>query len=304
MTDQDHRWVDPNPPSAVDRRSTVILAVSGVFLTAVVVATLVVVVLFAADDNADQSAGAVLMISANSTTDEPFTRSISVAPVSISDQVAAKTADLVAQIPVRADRGVPLVSGRQPELYGATGQAYPCDAITLANDLDADPATAKAWGLALGITIEQIPYYLNTLTAVVLMADTWVTTHTLSDGAAQPKQAVLQAGNAVLVDPLGVPRVHCASGDPLIPPANDNLTRYRIDGDEWARFSPLTVVAIKYAAADTPGSATEFTLIDVGTGQQVVRAAGGVIDLGGASVPLPDPAVMNIPPDRAESGNR
>lgn len=304
MTGQDYGWVDPNPLSAVDRRTPVILAVSGALLTAVVVATLVGVVLFAAGDDADKSPGEAVLIAANSPTTEPFSRSIVVAPVSISDQVAAKTAGLLAQIPIRADRGAPLVSGRQPGLYGAIGPVYPCDVITLANDLDANPAAARAWGLALGITPQQIPYYLNTLTAVVLMADTWVTIHTLSDGAAHPKQAVLQAGNAVLIDPLGVPRTHCASGAPLIPPDNDTLTHYRFDGEEWPEFVPQKVVATKYAAADTPGSATDFDLIDTNTGQQVVRSAGGVIDLGGASVPLPDPAVMNVPPDRPESGDR
>jgi Domain of unknown function (DUF6777) len=304
VTDQDYGWVDPNPPNPVDSRTPVILAVSGVVLTALVVATLIGVVLFAADDDKGTGAGEVVLIAANAPAAEPFSRSILVAPVSISNQVTTKAADLLAQIPVRADRGVRPVSGRQPGLYGATGDNYPCDVVTLANDLDADPETARIWGLALGITPQQIPYYLNTLTAVVLMADTWVTTHTLGDGAANPKQAVLQAGNAVLIDPLGVPRVRCASGTPLAPPDSDTLTPYRLDGDQWPEFAPQTVVAIKYAAADTPGSAAKFTLIDINTGQQVIRKAGGVIDLGGASVPLPDPAVMNIPPDRLESGNR
>jgi hypothetical protein len=172
------------------------------------------------------------------------------------------------------------------------------------NDLDADPGIARVWGLALGITPQQIPHYLNTLTAVVLLSDTWVTTHTPADGVPDPKQAVLQAGSAVLIDPLGVPRVRCASGAPLAPPDNDTLAHYRLDGEQWPAFSPQTVVAVKYAATDNPGAAAEFTLTDVDTGQQIVQRAGGVIDLGGTSVPLPDPAVMNIPPDRPESRNR
>ncbi|MGV0715839.1 DUF6777 domain-containing protein [Mycolicibacterium sp. XJ662] len=296
--------MDPNPPDPVDSRTPVILAVSGVVLTVLVVATLVGVVLFDAGDDNGKSADEVVLIAANAPVDEPFSRPIVVTPVTISAPAATKVAELLGQVPVRADRGVRLVSGRQAGLYGATGQTYPCDAVTLANDLDADPATAEAWGLALGITANQIPHYLNTLTAVVLMADTWVTTHTLSDGEAGAKQAVLQAGNAVLVDPLGVPRVRCASSAPLSPPDNGTLTHYRVDGDQWSKFAPQNVVAIKYAAADTADPATEFTLIDINTGQQVIRKAGGVIDLGGASVPLPSPAVMNIPPPNRESGNR
>ncbi len=304
MTHPQTAWADPDPPDPRDPRTTVILAVSGALLTALVVAVLIGVVLFSAGDAPDRTAGEAALIAANTPTVDTFTRSILVAPVTISDQTAAKTVELLEQIPVRADRGVRVVSGRQPGLYGATGQTPPCDAVTLANDLDADPGTARVWGLALGITPQQIPHYLNTLTAVVLLSDTWVTTHTPGDGVPDPKQAVLQAGSAVLIDPLGVPRVRCASGAPLAPPDNATLTRYRLEGEQWPAFSPQTVVAVKYALTDIPGAVAEFTLTDAGTGQQIVQRAGGVIDLGGTSVPLPDPAVMNVPPDRPESRNR
>lgn len=304
MTHPQSGWADPNPPDPRNPRTTIILAVSGALLTALVVAALIGVVLFTAGDDQDGTAGEAALIAANTPTVDAFTRSILVAPVTISDQTAARTAELLEQIPVRADRGVRVVSGRQPGLYGATGQMSPCDAVTLANDLDADPATGRIWGLALGITPQQIPHYLNTLTAVVLLSDTWVTTHTPADGVPDPKQAVLQAGSAVLIDPLGVPRVRCASGSPLAPPDNDTLAHYRLDGEQWPAFSLQTVVAVKYAATDNSGAAAEFTLTDVDTGRQIVQPAGGVIDLGGASVPLPDPAVMNIPPDRPESRNR
>lgn len=304
MTHPQTGWADPDPPDPRDPRTTTILAASGALLTALVVAALIGVVLFSAGNDPDGTAGEAALIAANTPSVDTFTRSILVAPVTISDQTAAKTVELLDQIPIRADRGVRVVSGRQPGLYGATGQTSPCDAVTLANDLDADPGIARVWGLALGITPQQIPHYLNTLTAVVLLSDTWVTTHTPADGVPDPKQAVLQAGSAVLIDPLGVPRVRCASGSPLAPPDNDTLTHYRLEGEQWPAFSPQTVVAVKYAATDDPGAAAEFTLTDADTGQQIIRQAGGVIDLGGASVPLPDPAVMNIPPDRPESRNR
>ncbi|KUI25564.1 hypothetical protein AU196_22365 [Mycobacterium sp. IS-1742] len=304
MTHPQTDWADPDPPGTRDPRTTAILAVSGALLTALVVATLIGVVLFSAGDDSDRTAGEAVLIAANTPTVDTFTRSILVAPVTISDQTAAQTVELLEQIPVRADRGVRVVSGRQPGLYGATGQTTPCDAVTLANDLDADPDTARVWGLALGITPQQIPHYLNTLTAVVLLSDTWVTTHTPAEDAPDPKQAVLQAGSAVLIDPLGVPRVRCASGAPLAPPDSGTLTHYRLDGEQWPAFSPQTVVAVKYAATDNSGAAREFTLTDAGTGQQIVQRAGGVIDLGGTSVPLPDPVVMNIPPNRPESRNR
>lgn len=300
MTD---RWVDPNQPSPISPRAPVILAVSAVALTLVVVATLVAVLVFASERNSPHpTAGDLALIKRNAPVDAPFTRSILVVPVAISDQAEQKSTALLQQLPVRADRGVRPVSGRQNDLYGTTGQTSPCDVVTLANYLDADAAAAQAWGLALGLNPQQIPYYLNTLTAVVLMGDTWVTTHELSDGAAHSAQAVLQAGTGVLVDPLGVPRVHCVSGAPLTPPANKNLTDYRLNGDKWDEFAPQTVLAINYAAAGGPAADGDFTLIDVTSGQEVTRKSGGTINLGTTTVPLPDPAVMNIPPSPSMPG--
>lgn len=294
MTD---RWVDPNQPSPINPRAPVILAVSAVALTLAVVATLVAVLTFTSGhDSAQPTAGDITLIKRNASVAAPFTKSILVVPVTISEQAAQKSTALLQQLPVRADRGVRPASGRQPDLYGATGETSPCDAVTLANYLDADATAAQAWGLALGLNPQQIPYYLNTLTAVVLMADTWVTTHELADGVAHSAQAVLEAGTGVLVDPLGVPRVHCVSGAPLTPPANKNLADYRLNGDEWDEFAPQTVLAVNYGAAGGPGPDGDFTLIDVSSGQEVARKTGGTINLGSATVALPDPAVMNVPP--------
>ena len=290
------RWIDPNPPDPANPRTTAILAASGVALTILVLSALVVVVFTAGGGESGPTQGEAVLVAANTSVADPFTRSVLVAPVTISDQVRSKSQALLQQVPIRADRGVRLISGRQPELYGATGETFPCDVATLANILDADPLKAEAWGLALGLAPPQLPFYLNTLTPVVLTADTWVTAHTLAGSAVEAKQAVLQSGNAVLIDPLGVPRVHCASGVPLTPPANTDLTQYRLNGEAWTSFSPQHVVAVNYASADGGAAATEFALIDVNSGQQVVRTAGGTIDLGSAALPLPDPAVMNIPP--------
>lgn len=296
MTDPQTRWIDPNPPDSTNPRTTAILAAAGVLLTVLVVATLVVVVLNSTGSGDDKPIDEALLIAANTPTTEPFTRSIVVAPVTISEQVKSDTAALLQQVPVRANRGVRPVSGRQPHLYGATGEEYPCDVVTLANDLDVAPATARTWGLALGLTPQQIPYYLNTLTPVVLLADTWVTTHALDDGAAKAKQAVLQAGNAILVDPLGVPRTHCATGAPLTPPADDALTNYKTSGDKWPGFGPPSTVAIQYSSTDHPEPDGDFTLVDIDSGQPIPRKSGGIIALGDAALPLPDPAVMNVPP--------
>lgn len=299
MTDTQARWIDPNPPDPMDPRTTVVLTVSGVALTIMVLAALVGVVLISTDRDGSPTGGEAALIAANTAPDHPFTQSVLVAPVVISGQAASKASMLLQQVQIKADRGVRPVSGQQPELYGATGDTFPCDVPTLANHLDADAVTARAWGLALGLSVQQIPYYLNTLTPVVLMGDTWVTAHMLADGSAQPIQVVLQAGTAVLIDPVGVPRVQCVSGAPLTPPSTGNLTQFRMTGEPWTDFAPQHVLAVNYATAGAPRSRGEFTLVDVSTGEQLARKAGGTIELGSTAVPLPDPAVMNVPPDPA-----
>ena len=60
--------------------------------------------------------------------------------------------------------------------------------------------------------------YVDSLTPVVLTDDTLVTNHGYRDGHATTLPAVLQAGTAVMVDTLGVPRVKCNCGNPLTPP--------------------------------------------------------------------------------------
>lgn len=304
MTRSPSGWVDPNPPDPVDCRTAAVLVVSGVLLTALVIVTLIAVVLVSTHLHERTSKPEDLMLlAANTATANPFTRSILVAPVVISDATAAKNAEILRQVPVRADRGVRVASGRLPGLYGATGQTAPCDTATLANDLDQDPTTARTWGLALGITPQQIPHYLNTLTPVIALADTWVTTHQLVDKVAEPHQAVLQRGSAVLVDTLGVPRVQCSSGAPLTPPDFERFGSLRLIGDNWAEFSPDRIVAVNYSGSDPPELPDSFILLDVNSAQQVVRESGNTIYLPGASVPLPDPAVMNVPPSKQERGH-
>lgn len=72
---------------------------------------------------------------------------------------------------------------------------------------------------------------------------------------------VLQAGNAVLIDQAGVPRVHCATGDPLVPPANVDMSALTVDGKKWPRFDPQSVVAVAYSTtAGAQQVVTEFAL--------------------------------------------
>lgn len=289
------QWVDPNPPEAQQHRTTVILTVTGALLVLLVVSTLVGVVLNRKSNGGEGAGVDIRLVGANVTPDNPFTPSVLTAPVTISEQAASSFSALLQQIPIRSDRGVRPTSGRTPGLYGTPSNGSACDVVTLANYLDADLGAAGEWASVLGLTPQQIPYYLNTLSPVVLMGDTWVTSY-IRDDVGTPYQAVLQAGNAVLVDRLGVPRVHCASGAPLTPPSGDNFSRYSVTGDGWPRFTQQSVLVIKYAADDHTPEIANLTLIDIGTGQQVEHKPGADIDLGGRSIELPDPAAMNVAP--------
>jgi hypothetical protein len=299
-------WTDPNPRDATDPRAKTAVTIAGVALTTLVVAALIFVVV--AKHNNMFGGGSpeqtVVLAPANAPVSNPFTPSVVVSPTRTSVTTAATLAAATQQFPIAADRGVRLASGTQPGLYGATVQGIPCDASAVANHLDAHPEKAGPWAQAMGLPPAQIPYYLNTLTPVVLTADTWVTSHAFSAGQASAFQTVLQAGSAIMIDPVGIPRVHCASGDPLRPPANKNLSVLSdIEGRAWSGYDPQNVVAVAYSSSGSspPQSApiTEFSLVDLGTGEPLVRKAGGTINLGpitGQYGQLPDPVSMNIPP--------
>lgn len=298
MTDQHAGWTDPNPRNATDPRAKTVLTIAGAALTLVVIAALVGVVLIKRGSLfGDQPAGGtVVLAAANAPVPDPFTPSVVVDTRSQSPLIATS----IERLPVATDRGVRIASGTQPGLYGGTGQSNACDAAGIANYLDTHADKASAWADALDLSVAQIPYYLNTLTPVILTADTWVTSHSFSDGA-RPYQTVLQAGNAVLIDPVGVPRVHCTCGNPLLPPENRSLTKLsRVEGDPWSGYNPRDVIAIAYRSngpQDRP--VTRFDLVDVATAQPFTRQAGGTIGIGPITAlveDLPDPVQMNQPP--------
>lgn len=273
---------------------------SAVALTFVVLLALVGVVLakraglFGGDADGPQ----VGLIAANVVGEHPFMPSAVVSPVEVADTVAGDIASFRAQLPRSADRGARLVQGTQAGLYGGTEQVSVCDVPAVANYLDAHPERSAPWAQAIGIAAQKIPYYLNTLTPVVLTVDTWVTSFFFVEGRAESAQAVLQAGNAVLIDQVGVPRVLCATGAPLTPPANVNLSTLTIEGEAWPDFAPQNVVAVAYAGRGANHSVlSEFKLRDLTTGEAVTRLAGGTIAIGpDPSGWTPDPPAMNVPP--------
>ena len=115
------------------------------------------------------------------------------------------------------DEGTLLV-GTEPGLYGGTGDASRCDPAALVTFFGDNPDKAQAWAGAIGIETDEIAEYVDALEPAVLLHDTRVTNNGFSNGRATPRQSVLQAGTAVLVDVTGVPRTRCACGNPLAPP--------------------------------------------------------------------------------------
>ncbi|MFZ2509809.1 MAG: DUF6777 domain-containing protein [Gordonia sp. (in: high G+C Gram-positive bacteria)] len=173
---------------------------------------------------------------ANDPGPDPFTT-----PVTLVNRTQAQPV----QVSSAPGMGVQQVNGTEPGFYGTYGTAA-CDTASLGNQLAASPAAAHAWASVQGIRPSDIPWYLNSLTPVVLTADTWVTNHSFRGGQAHPFQAVLQAGTAVYVDAAGVPRAVCSCGNPLRPPASAPIGGYRAYGTPWPGYRAETTYRVAY----------------------------------------------------------
>jgi hypothetical protein len=161
------------------------------------------------------------------------------------------------------------ISGGTPGLYGGTGSQDTCDKQRLIDFLRANPDKREAWGAVQGVGSDDVASYIDRLTPVLLRSDTRVTNHGYREGNATPKQSVLQAGTAVLIDEYGVPRARCACGNPLVLPRGVPTPRYT--GDEWSGFEPANVTVIQQNTT----ALSDFTLVDVTTGQPYGVPVGG-----------------------------
>lgn len=172
--------------------------------------------------------------------------------------------------------------GIEPGLYGGSGSDHLCDPQLIADFLAQDPAKASAWAFAAGIEVDAIEAFLQGLTPVRLLADTWVTNHGYRDGKATSRQAILQAGTMVLVDDLGVPRVRCKCGNPLLPPrVPSDLDRVVLVGEAWEGFDPERLLVI-----ETGDEAVEwFILVRLEDGRLMARPVGTV---GDQDIPVDD----------------
>jgi len=103
----------------------------------------------------------------------------------------------------------------------------------------------------------------------MLPRDTRVTNYGSRDGKPTPRQSVLQAGQMVLVDRYGVPRVRCECGNPLTPPQAVPTTP-TYTGPRWPDFDPTVIIVIQ----QTTVIIDEFILIDIYTGDRFRRPPG------------------------------
>ncbi|MFF4712481.1 DUF6777 domain-containing protein [Streptomyces eurythermus] len=187
----------------------------------------------------------------------PFTDSAATGPAaSESPRIGAKMSAGELAAPLRAAR---TVSGATPGLYRGTPRVARCDVERHIRYLAADPARADAFAAVVGVRRAVLPAYLRGLTPVVLGADTRVTNHAYQGRRADDYQAVLQAGTAVLVDDRGLPRVRCACGNPLAPPA-PTRGGASARGTPWPGYRPNKVIVVSPA----PRAVTSLTLVDAG----------------------------------------
>jgi hypothetical protein len=214
----------------------------------------------------DRGEGEVLLQPATSEGPSPFTRSVVPAGVPTSlPKPQSGTSTLPPAAPTVADSrgGLKPVAGDQPGLYGGSNELGVCDKEKLITFLEQNPAKRAAFAGVLGIS--DVRKYVESLSPVILTADTRVTNHGFENGRATPFQSVLQAGTAVLVDDRGVPRVRCACGNPLLPPVLAK-SKPKYTGDSWPRFDPGRIIVIQ----PTKAPITQITVINIITGGPLV----------------------------------
>lgn len=213
----------------------------------------------------DKAGASVTLESAGQAGANPFTSSVAVGDVvEFPSEVTAVGAE--ARLGMARDEasGTLTTLGTEPGLYGGSSDAAVCDPAQLVTYLAENEDKASAWASVFDIEPERIPDFVAGLTPIVLISDTVVTNHGYRDGDATSLQSVLQAGTAVMVDALGVPRVKCNCGNPLGPPAPDPLSEADPIGDAWPGYEPDEVVLVH------PGERVDsLTVVDVETAEPI-----------------------------------
>lgn len=158
---------------------------------------------------------------------------------------------------------------KPPGLYGGSGDNGVCAPEKLVAFLESQPAKAAAWVAALNsdptlswsggnhLKVTDIGAYVAELRSVYLTEDVQVTNHGFKNGQATPRQSLLKAGTAALVDKDGTLRVRCYCGNPLIPPDG---------GGDAATTTPDATTTMTAGATTTTGDIDwpDSTCADVG----------------------------------------
>ncbi|MEU3252452.1 DUF6777 domain-containing protein [Streptomyces sp. NPDC006997] len=218
-----------------------------------------------ADGGGSGTGPALLLHPAAAPGPDPFTRSTATTPATPAAPPRTPGAP-----PART--GPRTLSGGTPGLYGGTRRTLSCDVERQTDLLTRDPARAGAFAQATGVAREELSAYLHSLTPVVLRADTRVTDHGYRAGRARVRQAVLQAGTAVLVDERGLPRLRCACGNPLAPPLA--LPHGAVTGGRpWPGYRAAGIVVVTRAPRVMAG----LTLLDLTHGTWLERRIGHAV---------------------------
>lgn len=210
----------PPPPKAPWRSARLAGALAGGVAAVLAVILVLVFVVFGGDDE-DNSAGEVFLEPTAATGPDPFS------PTAAIPQPPATNPGPDPAGNPSSGNVVRTASGGVPGLYGGTRNLSTCDPELLITFLQQNPDKARAWAGVQGISPADIPAYVRSLTPVLLRTDTRVTNHGFLNGRPTPRQAVLQAGTAVLVDKFGSPRVRCACGNPLLDPVATKVSTLR-----------------------------------------------------------------------------
>jgi hypothetical protein len=236
-----------SPPPVVGggrgRRRTLVFVVLGVL---VVIGIGAGVVLAGSGGGDGDGGGEILLEAAGRPGPNPFTPSV--AP--------ATPAEAAALVGAEPESGVSPAAGAS--LFGGSGDDRVCDREAMVRFFAAHPAQARAWARVAGVEVALLPTYVRSLTPTVLLYDTRVTNHGFVDGRATPRQSVLQAGTAVLVDEMGQLVAKCKCGNPLRPPVK-TTSAPRYQGASWPGFTSSATVA---AAPPSAGQEDAIRLVE------------------------------------------
>jgi hypothetical protein len=249
----------PGGPERKKKRGGLIFLIVAVVVVLGLIAGAVVVLGGGDDDDDDVEAiesSELLLLSASEAGSDAFAAGLTPAFGTLGD--GAKDA--------RPPGGVSYF-GTLEGVHGGIFESSECHRDDIAAALADDDDRAQAFADQLGA--DDVDGALADLTPILLLNDTRVTDYGFSDGEVVARQAVLQEGTAVMVDDRGVPRVRCASGNPLGAAA-------AIEGDPTFEGEPWsTFVEDKLTTIDPGEEPVErFVLTDIDTGEVFTRPVG------------------------------